>query len=301
MSVAAGESAAVLPTGLPPQIESPAGRRSSRVLVSLGMVLAFGPLILGLILHLFVSRHGLAIFASTPSRSPSGAHLFGTDGEGRDLLTEMVYGVGPTYEIAFMAGAVGLVLGTFLGLVSGYVGGWADALIRGITDVMLAVPPFAMVVVVAALFGTLSIPWLGFLIAVLSWALPARAMRSQVLSLREQGFVVMNRLTNRGSFTIMFGEILPNMLPYVMSTFVGLVSSGLLTAIGLELLGLGPVGVNDLGTTLGSAITYGAVSQGLWWWWVPPAAVLVLLFLGLFMISLTIDRISNPRLGGRHG
>jgi peptide/nickel transport system permease protein len=91
------------------------------------------------------------------------------------------------------------------------------------------------------------------------------------------------------------------MLPYVMSTFVGLVSQALLTAIGIELLGLGPVGVTDLGTTLGSAITYGAVSQGLWWWWVPPAAVLVLLFLGLFTISLTVDRISNPRLGGLRG
>jgi peptide/nickel transport system permease protein len=268
-------------------------------MVPVGIALAFGPLVAGLIARLFVNGHGLEIFAATPSRPPSGAHPFGTDGQGRDVFTAMVYGVGPTYEIAFMAGSVGLVLGTFLGLVSGYIGGWVDAAIRGVTDVMLAIPPFAMVVVVAALFGTLSIPWLGFLIAVLSWALPARAMRSQVLSLREQGFVVMNRLTNRGSLTIMFGEILPNMLPYVMSTFVGLVSQGLLTAIGLELLGLGPVGVNDLGTTLGSAITYGAVSQGLWWWWVPPAAVLVLLFLGLFVLSLTIDRISNPRLGGR--
>jgi peptide/nickel transport system permease protein len=157
------------------------------------------------------------------------------------------------------------------------------------------------VVVVAALFGTLSIPWLGLLIAVLLCALPARALRSQVLSLREQGFVVMNQLTNRGSISIMFGEILPNMLPYVMSTFVGLVSQSLFTATALELLGLGPVGVNDIGTTLGSAVTYGAVSQGLWWWWAPPAIVLVMLFLGLFMISLTIDQVSNPRLAGQRG
>jgi peptide/nickel transport system permease protein len=86
-----------------------------------------------------------------------------------------------------------------------------------------------------------------------------------------------------------------------MSTFVGLVSQALFTATALELLGLGPVGVNDIGTTLGSAVTYGAVSQGLWWWWAPPAIVLVMLFLGLFMISLTIDQISNPRLGGQRG
>ena len=301
MSVAVGESVTVLPGGAPPEASIVKRRSSSRILITVGTVLAFGPLIAGLIAHLFVNKHGLGIFSATPSRSPSSAHAFGTDGQGRDVLTEMVYGIVPTYEIAFMAGAFGLLLGTSLGLVSGYIGGWPDTTIRGVTDVMLAIPPFAMVVVVAALFGTLSILWLGVLIAVLSWALPARAMRSQVLSLREQGFVVMNRLTNRGSFTIMFAEILPNMLPYVMSTFVGLVSLSLFTATALELLGLGPVGVNDIGTTLGSAVTYGAVSQGLWWWWAPPAIVLVMLFLGLFMISLTIDQISNPRLGGQRG
>jgi peptide/nickel transport system permease protein len=300
MSVAVGDAVTALSGGTPP--EPGVTRRSApRLMLSIGMLLAFGPLVAGLIARLFLSKHGINIFAYNPSQHPSGAHPFGTDGQGRDMLTAMVYGVTPTYEIAFMAGAVGLVLGTSLGVISGYLGGWIDGLIRGVTDVMLAIPPFAMVVVVAALFGTLTIPWLGFLIALLTWALPARAMRAQVLTLREQGFVVMSRLTNRSSFSIMFGEILPNMLPYVMSTFVGLVSQALLTAIGIELLGLGPVGVTDLGTTLGSAITYGAVSQGLWWWWVPPAAVLVLLFLGLFTISLTVDRISNPRLGGLRG
>lgn len=301
MSIAVGDAVATVPGGAPATTEGPERRGPSRVLLALGALLAFGPLVAGLIARPFFSGHGLEIFAYAPSLHPSGAHLFGTDGQGRDVLTEMVHGVIPTYEIAFIAGTAGLVLGTFLGVVAGYMGGWADAAIRAVTDVMLAIPPFAMVVVVAALFGTLSIPFLGFLIAALSWALPARAMRSQVLTLREQGFVVMNRLSNRNSFTIMFVEILPNMLAYVMSTFVGLVSQALITAIGLELLGLGPVSVNDLGTTLGSAITYGAVSQGLWWWWAPPAVVLVSLFLGLFAISVTIDRISNPRLGAGRG
>jgi len=154
---------------------------------------------------------------------------------------------------------------------------------------------------IAALFGTRSTLWLAVIIALVSWALPARAIRSQVLSLREQGFVVMNRLTNRGSFAIMFAEILPNMLPYVIATFVGLVSQALLTAIGLELLGLGPVGVDDLGTILQTAIGYGAVSLGLWWWWAPPAVVLVVLFVGLFLMSLSFDQISNPRMARRHG
>jgi peptide/nickel transport system permease protein len=213
----------------------------------------------------------------------------------------MVYGVWPTFEIGIIAGAVGIVLGTSFGLVAGYSGGVADASIRGLSDVMLGIPAFALLVVIAALFGTLSVTDLGLAIAALCWPLPARAIRSHVLSLREQGFVVMSRLSNRSAFAIMFGEILPNMLPYVMSMFVGLVSGALLTSIGLELIGLGPIGVVDLGGTLQSALNYGALSQGVWWWWAPPTVLLVMLFLGLFLISLSVDRISNPRLASARG
>jgi len=266
-----------------------------------GLVLALGPLLASLLARPFYSRRDLNIFEFSPSLAPSMAHLFGTDGQGRDMLASMVYGTVPTYEVAFLAGILALVVGTGLGIVSGYFGGLVDGAIRSVTDVLLAIPPFAMLVVIAALFGTRSTFWLALIVALVLWALPARAIRSQVLSLREQGFVVMNRLTNRSSFAIMFAEILPNMLPYVMATFVGLVSQALLTAIGLELLGLGPVGVNDLGMILQSAISYGAVSQGLWWWWAFTSIVLVMLFIGLFLISLSFDEISNPRLARRNG
>jgi peptide/nickel transport system permease protein len=266
-----------------------------------GLLLTLGPLAASLVARLFVSRHDLVLFAFSTGLEPSSAHPLGTDGQGRDLFASVVYGVLPTFEVGLLAGLVGVAIGTVLGVVAGYQRGVADSAIRLLSDVMLGIPPFAVLVVIAALFGTLPVVWLGLAIAFLSWPLPARAIRSQVLSLREQGFVVMNRLSNRGSFAIMFLEILPNMLPYVMATFVGLVSSGLLIAIGLELLGLGPIGVTTLGATIQSALNYGAISQGLWWWWAPPTVLLVMLFLGLFLISLTVDRISNPRLAKLRG
>jgi peptide/nickel transport system permease protein len=273
-----------------------AGRWRMRLTLALGLILAFGPLAASFLARPFISRHDFTIFAFAPVLHPSSAHPLGTDGQGRDILASVVYGLSPTFEIGLVAGLVGVVLGTTLGVVAGYTGGLLDSAIRLISDVMLGIPAFAVLVVVAALFGSLSVGWLGLSIAVLSWPLPARAVRAQVLSLREQGFVVMNRLSNRGALAIMFLEILPNMLAYVMATFIGLVSGGLLTAIGLELLGLGPVGVTTLGAMLQSALTYGAISQGLWWWWAPPAVVLVMLFVGLYLTSLTVDRISNPRL-----
>jgi peptide/nickel transport system permease protein len=269
--------------------------------LALGVLLTVGPLLATFVLRLFVSRHDLLLFAYGTVLHPSSRHLLGTDGQGRDVFASVVYGTSPTIQIGLIAGVVGALIGTVLGVLAGYLGGVVDAAIRLVSDVLLAIPAFPLLVVIAALFGTLSVEWLGLAIAFLSWPLPARAIRAQVLGLREQSFVVMNQLSNRSAPSIMFGEILPNMLPYVMATFVGLVSGGLLTAIGLELLGLGPVGVTDLGAMLQSALTYGAISQGLWWWWAPPAVLLVSLFLGLFLISLSVDRISNPRLGATRG
>jgi peptide/nickel transport system permease protein len=265
-------------------------------LLVLGVVLVFGPLVATFVARLFVSRHGLQIFAYDPSRAPSSAHLLGTDSSGRDVLTSIVYGTAPTYEIGVIAGAAGTVLGTITGIVAGYYRGAADAVVRGIGDMLLGIPVLAMLIVIGAIVGSISIEGLALTIALFSWPLPARAIRSQVLTLREQPFIVMSRLSNRSGIGIMFGEILPNVLTLVTATLVGAISGALLVAIGLQLLGLGPAGVPTLGLTLQTAISGGALSQGLWWWWSAPTVLLILLFLGLFVTSLVVDEIANPRL-----
>jgi len=265
-----------------------------------GLLLALGPLVAALVLQQFTDRSGLGIFSNDPRLHPSSSHLLGTDGSGRDLLTSMVYGLPPTLEIGLIAGLVGVVAGTLLGILAGYLGGVVDAVVRAVTDVLLGIPPFALLVVTAALIGTLSLRWLAILIALFSWPLPARAMRSQILALREQGFVTMSRLSNRSAPAIMFFEILPNLFAYVSATFIGMVSSALLIAVGLQLLSLGPANASTLGLTLQTALSNGALSEGLWWWWLPPTVALVMLFIGLFLISLAVDQIANPRLGRRN-
>ena len=289
-------SAPPLP-GIAPTVQTPAqSRRKLGLPLIVGLFLVLSPIIASLIGRLFVAGRGVAIFAYQPVLRPSSSHLLGTDGQGRDMVANLIYGLLPTFEIGLVAALVAVAVGTTLGVVSGYIGGMVDGCIRGITDVILCIPGFAILVVAAALWGSLSVSTLGLMIALLSWPLAARAVRAQILASREGGYVVMNKLSNRSAAAIMFLEILPNILPYIMATFVGLVAGSLLTAIGLQLIGLGPVGVITLGSTLQSALSYGALSQGLWWWWAPPTVVLVLLFLGLFLVSLSVDRISNRRL-----
>jgi peptide/nickel transport system permease protein len=275
------------------------GRVSPRLVI--GVVLLLGPLVASLIARLFIGAHGTQIFAYGVSQSPTSKHLLGTDASGRDVLTTLIYSTAPTFLMALVAGVGATLLGTAVGLVAGYLRGLPDALLRGVTDVLLAIPAFSMLILIAALLGNLSVLGLGLVIAAFSWPLVARAVRSQILSLRESPYVTVARLSARSAPAIMVCELLPNMLAFVFAMFLGAVSGALAIAIGLQLIGLGPLTTQTLGLILENAVSNGALSQGLWWWWAPPAAVLVMFFLGLFLLTLAFDEIANPRLRGARG
>jgi peptide/nickel transport system permease protein len=262
----------------------------------LGLVFLLGPLLASLVTRLVVSRHGTEIFAYAPSLRPSADHLLGTDGSGRDVLAVMLYSTAPTLELVLLSALVSTTLGVVAGLVSGYLRGLPDTLTRGVSDVMLGIPPFAMLILIASVLGRMSLVEMALIIALFSWPLVARAVRSQVLSLREQPFVTIARLSNRSAPGIMAFELLPNLLAFVVATFVGAVSGALAIAIGVQLIGLGPIDTQTLGLALQNALSAGALSQGLWWWWLPPTLVLIMFFVGLFLLSLVVDEIANPRL-----
>jgi peptide/nickel transport system permease protein len=94
---------------------------------------------------------------------------------------------------------------------------------------------------------------------------------------------------------IIFTEILPNLLPYLAATFVGSVAAAILAAIGLEVLGLGPIEANTLGVTLYWVGYYSALLHGMWWWFMPPVVIIIMLFVALFSISSGLDEVANPR------
>lgn len=266
---------------------------SGRLVV--GLVLVLGPLALGIIGNFIVDPAGLRIAATLPGQAPTAEHPLGSDTAGRDVLAMIVAGTPPTYLIGTVAGALSVAIGTAVGLISGYFRGLVDTLVRTGIDVTLGIPSLAVVIVIAAVLGSISPLQLGLVIAVLGWAYPARQIRSQVLSLREQQFVFISRLSNEGPFRIMFAEILPNILPFVAAAFVASVSFSILVAVGLQLLGLGTA-EPTLGLVLQLGVTGGALSRGMWWWWAPPAVILSAMFLGLFLVSTAVDRFANPRL-----
>jgi peptide/nickel transport system permease protein len=123
-------------------------------------------------------------------------------------------------------------------------------------------------------------------------------IRSQTLSLRDRLFVEVAKLSGANDFEIITFQILPNLTAYLAASFVGAVSSGILTAVGLEVLGLGPQNVPTIGRTLFYAFKYTALFRGMWWWWGPPVVTLAIIFTGLFQMSISLDKYANPRLRG---
>jgi peptide/nickel transport system permease protein len=231
-----------------------------------------------------------------PNRSPSGEHPLGTDRQGRDLLAVMIVATPLTLYIGLLAGFLGVAIGTALALVAAYKGGRVDAIVRGIVDVGLTIPPLLLLILLAVSLHTgLTVSQMALVVASLAWLFPARTIRAQALSIKERAYVQVARLSGANGAKIIFLEIMPNLLPYLAATFVGTVSAAILASIGLEILGLGVIEANTLGITLYWVNYYSALLHGMWWWFLPPVIIIILLFIGLFLISAGLDELANPR------
>ena len=139
---------------------------------------------------------------------------------------------------------------------------------------------------------------MALLLALFAWPGPTRYIRAQVLTMREAGYVQMARLSGVSTFAIMFKEMMPNLLPYLAASYTANVSGAILAATSLEALGLGPTRIPTLGMTIFYAIRGAAIIRGMWWWWGFPIIMLMIIFTALFLITIGLDEIANPRLRG---
>jgi len=270
-------------------------RRNPNLVLGLALILIL--VLIGLVGPLFVNVANAQPTSVLPDQPPSGDYPLGTDDQGRDLMAVLVAGLPLTLRVGFIAGSVGLVIGIVLGFVAGYQGGWIDTIIRVVVDTLLTVPGLLVLIIIAdSIKGVISINLMALVVASLAWMHPTRTIRSQVLSLRERGYVQMAKLSGMTSFEVILKELIPNLLPYLAASFVGAVAAAVLASIGLEAIGLGPQNEPTVGMTIYWAISFNALLRGLWWWWVVPIVAIVVLFLGLFLLSAGLDEIANPRL-----
>jgi len=226
-------------------------------------------------------------------------HIFGTDSQGKSLLASIVVGTGMTLEIGAIAGAFGLGIGTLLGFVTGYyAGSLLDNVVTSVVDVVLTMPGFLILVLIASSVADpnkMSVLTMGLVVSVTAWAFPTRAIRSQVLSMRERPFVMMAKLSAMSGPEIILKELMPNLLPYLVMSLANSVYGGVMGSLGLQGLGIGDRRQPYLGMIIWWIQYYSAFLRGMWWWIIEPVSIIILLLTALTLISFGLDEIANPR------
>src|SRR5688572_17093625 len=270
-------------------------RRNPTLLFGLGLLL----LLLAFVVvgNFLVDVRNARALSVRPLQEPGERLLLGSDKQGRDMFALMVAGTPLTLRIGLIAGFLGVSVGAVVAFVSAYYGGWLDAIMRVVVDTGLTVPGLmVLIVIVVSIKTSLTPDQMALVIASLAWLSPARVIRSQVLTIRERSYVQLARLSVVSGPEVIFKELLPNLLPYLVASLVTAVSGAILASIGLEVLGLGSLDSPTLGMTLYWVNYSAALINGWWWWWVPPIVVIVVLFMGLFLVTIGLDEFANPRL-----
>jgi peptide/nickel transport system permease protein len=254
------------------------------------LALGLGAFLTGHLLDPRLQRSG----AFPPKLAPP-AVVLGTTSLGQSVFAQLTVAIPNSILVGLVAATVGTVLGAAIGLCAGYFGGKVDAVLRVLIDVFLSVPSLLFLVLIASLLRGVGVPALALVIGLFAWAWPARAVRAQILSLKEQPFVQLGLLGGLSGIEIVWRELLPHLLPWLGANFVNAFIAAILAESGLSILGLGSQRDVTLGQMIYWALSYGAILQNLWWWWLTPVVALVLLFLSLYLVHLGLDAVTNPR------
>ncbi len=224
----------------------------------------------------------------------------GTDNFGRDVLTELVQATMVSLQIGLVAGLVATFIGLTLGLLSGYVGGLTDDVITFITNLFTVIPSLVLLILISFSIGQdkRGAVTIAVVIGLTSWVWTARAVRAQVVSLRNRDHVSLSRISGHSLAYIIAIDILPYIASYVVMALVAQISQGILAEAGLSIIGLGPrtTEVQTLGLMMNWALIYQAPVLGKWWAYLPVIVVIALITFSMNLMNTGLDQIFNPAL-----
>lgn len=231
---------------------------------------------------------------------PSAEHFLGTDADGRDVLTMILLGGRDVIIVSIISATVSTGIAVVLGALAAYLRGWVDSLVIQFTDFMLTIPQFALLVVLAAYVRLDSPVMLALLLGVLGWPGLLRAVRAQVLSLKEREYVEAARIVGLSTSVIIGREILPNMASYLMIHFIFAMTGATYAMVGLYLLGLAPMTGINWGIMINNAWAKGALFfTNAAWSIMAPLLVVSVLQLSAIWFARTLEQLLNPRLAGK--
>jgi peptide/nickel transport system permease protein len=261
------------------------------ILVAFGLVAVVGPLV--------APYDPNKIGVGMPSLAPSWQHWLGTTRLSQDIFSQLLAGTRASLLLAVSVGLLATFLAMSVGMTAGYIGGWVDDLLSLIANVFLIIPSLPLLIVFSTYAMSFNLHgwWImAVAITITSWPWGARAMRSQMLSMRSKDFVLAARVTGESWVHVIWAEILPNMLSIVAANFIFSCLAAVVAEAGLEFIGLGDTSRATWGTILYWAQGDAALLQREWWWFMPPGLCIGIFSTGLVLMNYAIDEITNPRL-----
>jgi len=231
-------------------------------------------------------------YVGHPWEPPSQKYLLGTDLYGRDVFAQTIYGIRNTMLVGIIGGTVALMIAVLLGGLSGYMRGLVGEALNAIINIFLVIPTIPLLIILSVLIQQRSL-WLVavFIGLITAWPGRARALRAQVMSLRQKEFVNLAIITAKKTRHIVLGEIFSNMIAYIFFHFCGAFAQAMMAEAGISLLGLGPVDVPTLGMILHWAIMTMSLQFGKWWLFIPPGLILVSLIISLFTMNASMSKL----------
>lgn len=227
---------------------------------------------------------------------PSAKYWLGTDSNGQDIFWQATFAVRNSLIISSIAALVSRAIAILVGMVTGYRGGTTDRVLMFISDSLLVIPLFLIMVLLAMIVREfMNLVLLGLMLSFFGWAWDARLIRSMILSLREREFTKTAILSGTGTVKLVLNEYIPFTLPLIFSTLINNISWAIGLEITLAFLGLVNLNIPTLGTMLNWAITYQAMFLGRWWWVMTPVVLSLFLFIALYWLSVSISEYLDPR------
>ena len=255
------------------------------IFVILGIIVIFGPYLR----TVDPMRTGLPENILIP---PSAQFWFGTDHLARDVWSQTIYGARVALLVGFVAAGVTVTIGTLVGLLAGYFGGRLDELLMRTVDFFMMLPYLPLMIVLAAVLGP-SVWNIIFVVGIVYWPFTARVIRSQVLSLKQRPFVEASRSVGASDRLLIFGEIMPNVVPLMFAEAVLMVTWAIYAEAVLAFLGLGDPSTISWGMMLNFAFETGYIGRAPWWV-IPPIACICATIIAFTFLGTAVSDIMKP-------
>lgn len=259
-------------------------------MVLTGLVVAFA------CLSFFAPVDPTMIYVTIPDQPPSWQYWFGTNSRGQDMFWQLSFAFRNTLSFGITVAVLSRIISIVVGLAAGYLGGWVDRVLMFVNDIFVAVPIFPILILFYFVMRSdLNAFTLALVMASFGWPFDARLIRSVALGLRHREFTRQAVFAGMSPIKIMLEEHLPYVMPIIFATTM----ANMIWSIGLEVtlavLGFTNINIPTVGTTLYWANNHSALVVGVWWWIAIPVAIVVIMFVGLFLLAVSLNEYIDPR------